>query len=305
VSPWRDETVQRVVRQMIPGAIGIAAFQINVLTTQGVAFWVNPPIVAKFNLAVRLMELPQGVFGISLATYLLPALSGLAAERKHKEFRATLNYGVDHLVFVNLLATMLLCVLAEPIIRLLFERGKFEPEDTPKVAFALVWLAPGLLAFSMVNILARAFYALGDTKTPMKISIGCLMLNLVFALTLVWRMRQGGLALANTLSACCNVCLLFYALRAKLGELEFVTLKKIMPKLLAAVLLAGLATWGISRWWEGSIGNAGLWRRMGAVFLPMTAATIIYGAVALAWRIPAAMEIGGLILERLRLRTSR
>jgi putative peptidoglycan lipid II flippase len=302
VSPWRDETVRRVVRQMIPGAIGVAAFQINVLTTQSVAFWVDPSIVAKFMLAVRLMELPQGVFGISLATYLLPTLSGLAAERKHKEFRATLNHGVDHLVLVNLLATILLVLLAEPIIRLLFQHGKFLPEDTPKVAFALVWLAPGLLAFSIVNILARAFYALGDVRTPMKISIVCLGLNLVFALTLVWRMRQGGLALANSLSACVNVFLLFSALRGKLGELELATLKKIIFKLLLAALLAGSATWGISHWWEQSIGHAGLWQRMGAVFVPMTAAAVIYGALTLWSKVPPALEIGGLVLERLRWR---
>jgi putative peptidoglycan lipid II flippase len=299
VSPWHNDTVIRVVRQMIPGAIGVAAFQINVLTTQGVAFWVDPSIVAKFNLAVRLMELPQGVFGISLATYLLPTLSGLVAEKKHKEFRATLNHGIDHLFFVNLLATMLLVVMAKPIITLLFEHGKFTAEDTPKVAFALVWLAPGLLAFSMVNILARAFYALGDTRTPMKISIFCLALNLVFALTLVWRMRQGGLALANTLSACCNVFLLFRALRSRLGELELETLKEIAFKLLMAVVLAGAATWGISHCWEQAIGHANLWQKLGAVFIPMTAATAIYGAVTLWWKVPPAKEIGGLMLERI------
>jgi putative peptidoglycan lipid II flippase len=303
VSPWRDETVRRVVRQMIPGAIGIAAFQINVLTTQGVAFWVDPSIVAKFNLSVRLMELPQGVFGVSLATYLLPTLAGLAAERKHKEFRATLNHGVDHLVLVNLLATILLVLLAEPIIRLLFQHGNFLPEDTPKVAYALVWLAPGLLAFSIVNILGRAFYALRDFRTPMKISIVCLALNLVFALTLVWRMRQGGLALANTLSACVNVFLLFIALRRKLGELELTSLKKIIFKLVLSAGLAGLATWGISLWWEQRIGHIGLLRQLGAVFVPMTAATVIYGAVTLWSKVPAALEMGGLVLERLKLRT--
>src|SRR4029077_14298656 len=89
VTPWRDETVRRVVTQMIPGAVGVAAFQINVLITQGMAFWVGTGVVTSFTVAVRLMELPQGVFGISLATYLLPTLSGLAAEKKYPEFRAT------------------------------------------------------------------------------------------------------------------------------------------------------------------------------------------------------------------------
>ena len=94
VSPWRDETVRRVVCKMIPGTIGVAAFQINVTLVLAIAFWVNTQIVASFNYAVRLMELPQGMFGISLATYLLPTLSSLAAEKNYSEFRGTLRHGL-------------------------------------------------------------------------------------------------------------------------------------------------------------------------------------------------------------------
>ena len=121
--------------------------------------------VASFNYAVRLMELPQGMFGISLATYLLPTLDGLAAEKNYPEFRATLRHGLGTLLFANLIAAILLVVLAEPIVRLLFEHGdKFTAASTARATFALVCLAPGLVAFSTVNVLARAFYALGDTQ---------------------------------------------------------------------------------------------------------------------------------------------
>src|ERR1017187_1495673 len=167
---------------MIPGAIGVAAFQINVALVQGLAFWVGNGIVSSFNGAVRLMELPQGMFGISLATYLLPTLSGLAAEKNHAGFRQTLKQGLGYLAFVNLLAGAMAFALAGPIVRLIFEHEKFGPQDTLRVAFALMALAPGLFFFSAVNILARAFYALHDIKTPMKISIICLVLNLIFAL---------------------------------------------------------------------------------------------------------------------------
>src|SRR5882672_11679914 len=152
VSPWRDPTVREVVRKMVPGALGVAAFQINVLLTNGIAFWVDPQIVASFDYAVRLMELPQGVFGISLATYLLPTLSGLAAEKNYDEFRATLRHGVSTLIFFNVIAAMLLVVLAEPIVRLLFERGLFTADSTQRAALALICLAPGLVAFSTVNV---------------------------------------------------------------------------------------------------------------------------------------------------------
>src|SRR6266404_5260335 len=220
VSPWRDPTVREVVRKMIPGSIGVAAFQINVLVTQCFSFWFDPTIVSTFNYSVRLMELPQGLFGISLATYLLPTLSGLAAEKKYPEFRQTLSQGLCYLSFANLLASAIAFALAEPIVRLIFEHGKFGPGATFRVAWALKCLAPGLLMFSMINILARAFYALNDIKTPMKVSLVCLVLNLLFAFWLVHPYREAGLSVANTLSATVNVCLLMYALRRKLSTLN-------------------------------------------------------------------------------------
>lgn len=298
VSPWRDETVHRVVRQMIPGAIGVAAFQINVLMTQSVAYWVDPAIVAWFNYSVRLMELPQGVFGISLATYLLPTLSGLAADKKHDQFRHTLNNGIDHLVFLNLLASILLCVLAVPILRLLFQGGEFTARDTTESALALMTLAPGLIAFSLVNILARAFYALGDTTTPMRISIFCLVLNLVFGLSLVWKFRQGGLGAANTLSAIFNVGLLFYALRRKLGHLGIGELRKMLVPVFASGIVAGVVAALSSQQWEQHFGHRGLIMRMGAVFVPMGAASLAYFGVALAFRVGPALEMGQLALGR-------
>jgi putative peptidoglycan lipid II flippase len=305
VSPWGDATVRRVMRQMIPGTIGIAAFQINMLTTYGIAFWVDPGIAASFNVAVRLMELPQGVFGVSLATYLLPTLSGLAAEKKYDEFRSTLNQGIDHLVFVNLLATLMLFFLATPMIRLLFEHGKFGPEATQKVTWALVCLSPGLLAFSLVNILARAFYALGDTKTPMKISIFCLGVNLIFALVFVWKWRQGGLGLANSISACFNVSLLFYALRRKLGKLEFGALRHMLWPILVAGVIAGVVIVSLSHFWESSVGHTGLTRRLGAVFVPMTAGAMVYWLVTLWFKVPPAMEMGNLVWKKLPFGTKR
>ena len=298
VSPWRDETVGRVVRQMIPGTIGVAAFQINVLLTQSVAFWVSPQIVASFNYAVRLMELPQGVFGISLATYLLPTLSGMAAEKKYDDFRAKLRSGIGTLLFFNVIAAVLLIVLAEPIVRLLFERGLFTAESTQRAALALVCLAPGLVAFSTVNVLARAFYALGDTTTPMKIGVACLVLNLILAIALVHPFRQGGLGIANTVTSLCNVTLLLFALRKKMGGLGMGSLRASLSPLALAGALAGGAAFFGARFWESSLGHATLALKMGAVFAPAAVAGLIYWLAALLFRIPAAQEMRALILPK-------
>lgn len=291
VTPWRDETVRRVVKQMLPATIGVAAFQINVVLVNVLAYWVDDYVVASFQYAVRLMELPQGLFGLSLAAYLLPTLSGLAAEKKFDAFRRELSQGANYLVFVNLIASVLLFTLAEPIMRLLFERGKFDATSTSQAALALTCLAPGLVLFSLVNIFARAFYALGDTKTPMRISVFCLTLNLVLAAALVWRYKQGGLGLANTASAALNFGLLFYALRRKLTKLEMQSLRRTVLPLLLATALAGTVAWWGWRSWEGALGHATLFLKIGAVFAPALAAGILYWLVNLALEVPAAKEL--------------
>ncbi|HRI14626.1 MAG TPA: murein biosynthesis integral membrane protein MurJ [Verrucomicrobiota bacterium] len=204
VNPLGDPTVAEVVRRMAPATLGAAAYQFNVVLTQSIAVTEAANIVSAYNYAVRLMELPQGVIGISLATYLLSELSGLMAEKKLPEFRAALREGLLQLVFLNTLATVLLLVLAKPMIRLLFEHRKFTPTDTDLCSQALWALAPGLLLFSVNNIFVRAFYALGDTRTPMRISVVCLGFNLVLSFFLIPALRQAGMGLANTTSALLN-----------------------------------------------------------------------------------------------------
>ena len=300
VSPRNDATVREVLRKMIPGSIGVAAFQINVLVTQCFSYWFDPHIVSTFYYAVRLMELPQGMFGISLATYLLPTLSGLAAEKKYPEFRSTLGQGLGYLAFANLIASAIAVALAEPIIRLLFQHGEFGPASTHRVSLALEWLAPGLLMFSTVNILARAFYALNDISTPMKISVFCLAANLIFAVWLVQEYREAGLAAANTLSGTINVILLLYALRKKLARLNWPGLgQSVVLLVLAAVVAGGIAFWTYHLW-DNQFGRASIAAKIGAVFVPAGIAGIAYWVGAWASGVPAAREITGLLLRRFR-----
>jgi putative peptidoglycan lipid II flippase len=306
ITPFRNPDVQRVVRQMIPGMLGVAAFQFNVLTTTSIAFFwdvktgTSSSIVASYDYAVRLMEFPQGLFGISLATYLLPTLSGLAVDKKFGEFRATYKQAIGYLFFSNLLATILLVVLARPIIRLLFQHGEFDHAATDRAGFALSCLGPGLLAFSMVNITARAFYALGDTATPMKISAFCLILNVLFAVWLIPALREGGMGIANTMSAAVNVYLLIFGLKKKLSKLEFSDLRPILVQMLGAGILAGIFAYAASYAWEKYVGGSNLFQRIGAVFVPVALAGGTYIAALLWMRVPQAHDIVGLIRGKVR-----
>ncbi|HSA11027.1 MAG TPA: murein biosynthesis integral membrane protein MurJ [Candidatus Paceibacterota bacterium] len=300
VSPWRNPTVRDVVRKMLPGSIGVAAFQINVLITQCFSFWYDSTIVATFNYSVRLMELPQGLFGISLATYLLPTLAGLAAAKKLPEFRQTLAQGLSYLAFANLIAAAIALALAVPIVRLIFEHGKFDQDATQRVALALACLAPGLLMFSANNILARAFFALNDIKTPMKISIVCLVLNLGFALWLVQSHREAGLAVANSLSASLNTALLVYALRRKLSRLDLTGLRRALLVLVPNALLAGMVAAALAWLWDHHLGHATLMRQAGMVFIPGGVAVLVYWLFALWLKVPAAQEMTSLLGQRFR-----
>ena len=300
VSPWKNETTRLVTTRMIPGIIGVAAFQLNVLLVQGLAFAINPQINASFDYAVRLMELPQGMFGISLATFLLPVLSVLALEKNYPEFCSTLREGISTLLFANLIAAILLVVLAEPIVRLIFERGAFTAASTERTALALLCLAPGLVAFSTVNILSRAFFALGDTLTPMKISLACLILNLLIAIALILPLKQGGLGIANTLTSVCNAGLLFFALRKKIGQLDLAPLRATFLPLGIAGVMAGFMAWQGAQFWENALGHATLARKLGAVFVPATAAGLVYTALALIFKVPAAQELTAFAFRKFR-----
>jgi putative peptidoglycan lipid II flippase len=224
----------------------------------------------------------------------------LAAEKRFDEFRSTIRQALGYLMFANLIASVCLVVLAEPIIRLLFERGEFTALATRRASFALACLAPGLIAFSTVNILARAFYALGDTQTPMKISCVCLALNVVFVIGLAGPFRQGGLGIANTLSAAINVWLLLYGLRRKLKRLEFAELRRSVLQMAGGAILAGEAAWLGSAAWERWMGHAGLAENLGAVFVPLAVASLLYGAVLLWLQVPQAREFFTLLRQKLR-----
>jgi putative peptidoglycan lipid II flippase len=147
------------------------------------------------------------------------------------------------------------------------------------------------VVFSLVNILARAFYALGDIRTPMRISIFCLVLNILIAFVLVWPFEQGGLGLANSISAACNALLLTVALRKKLGRLEMAELRKTIAVLLAAAALGGIAAWGAWEFWETRLGHGTLGLKLGAVFVPMGLGTAIYFGIAMWLRVPYVKEI--------------
>ena len=303
VAPWRNDSVREVVRKMIPATIGVAAFQFNIIITQTLAFWIErasgTKIVASFEYAVRLMELPQGVFGVSLATFLLPTLAGLAAEKQFPEFRENLRRGMGYLFFVNAIAAAMLMVLAVPMVRLLFEHGAFTADSTRRASFALMCLAPSLLTYSAVNVMARAFYALGDTKVPMQISAVCLCLNIVVLLPLIFMfpkgLQAGALGVANALSSLLNVGLLSYALKRKMPKWEIQSLLRPVAGMLLAAVVAGGVAWFLHGQWVANLGYETVWLKIGEVFAPAIVAALVYWGITAAIGLREARDLFALI----------
>ena len=284
ISPLQNDSMRTILQRMGPGVLGVAAFQINVLATYCIGFFVGEHVVASYGYAVRLLELPQGLFSVSLATFLLPALAGYAAEKKYGEFRTDMDEAARHLLFVNLPAAVLLFVMAEPIVQLLFQYGAFNEESTQRTAWALRCLAPALPGYSLVQILGRAFFALGDMKTPVKISIICLGLNLALSLVLVFQfdpnLRQGAFGIANTISSTLNAALLWRALRRRkeLAPVALPGLRRQLPMMVGFAGLAGLVAWGISIGVTGE--SMTMQARLVYVFVPLLGACAVYCVVS-------------------------
>ena len=154
---------------------------------------------------MRFIHFPLGIFGIAIATAVLPTMSAQAARRETEEFRETLSLGLRLVFFIMFPAMAGLITLRVPIVNLLLEHGQFDRLSTQGVAAALLFYAVGLWAFAGVRLVSQAFYALQDTKTPVKIAVVALVTNMLLSYAFIsWtKLEHGGLALANSLAAAC------------------------------------------------------------------------------------------------------
>ncbi len=216
----RDRAVRTVGRLMAPRALGLAGVQLNFMVNTILASGLAPGSLAALNYAWLLMLLPQGIVAQGVATAAFPALSSLAARADRPGLRRTLSLSLRMVWFLTLPASAGLLILREPLVRLLLERGKFGADSTQAVAYALQFFAVGLVAHATVEILARAFYALQDTRTPVAVGIAGVVLNIGLSVAMVGVLGHGGLALANTLATWMEMVALVVLLRGKLGGLR-------------------------------------------------------------------------------------
>ena len=209
----RDPAVSRVFRLMLPAIFGSSVAQINMLVNRLLASFLVTGSVSWLYYSDRLMEFPLGVFGIALATVILPSLSFKHANGSGAAFSRTLDWALRWVFLISIPATVGLVFLARPILITLFQYGAFGAHDVEMTARALMAFALGLTGFVLVKVLAPGFYARQDTKTPAKIAAVAFGVNIVLSLALVFPLKHVGLALAISLAAFLNAGLLFRLLR--------------------------------------------------------------------------------------------
>ncbi|MGB1110257.1 MAG: murein biosynthesis integral membrane protein MurJ, partial [Gammaproteobacteria bacterium] len=210
---WQDSGVRKIMRLMVPALFGSSVAQINLLLDTLIASFLITGSVSWLYFSDRLMEFPLGVFGIAIATVILPSLSRRHAEADSSTFAATLDWGMRWSILIAVPAMLALVLLPGPLLTTLFQYGEFSEHSVYMASQSLIAYGLGLPAFVLIKVLAPGFYSRQDTKTPVKVGVIAMVTNMAFNIALVFPLAHVGLALATTLSAYVNAGLLFMLLR--------------------------------------------------------------------------------------------
>jgi len=209
---YRHEGVMRIARLMVPALFGVSVSQINLLLDTVLASFLQTGSVSWLYYSDRLAELPLGIFGIAIATVILPSLSRKHASQSSQAFSDTLDWGLRTVMIIGVPAAVALVLLAEPLVTSLFYYGALDQHDVIMSARSLRAYSLGILAFMLIKVLAPGYFSRQEMKTPVKIGILAMIVNMVLNLILIWPLQHAGLALATSLSSWLNAALLFSGL---------------------------------------------------------------------------------------------
>ena len=246
---WKDAGIIKVGKLMGPAFISFGVYEINLLVDTLLASLLAAGSVSYLYYANRLVQLPLGVFGVALGVALLPMLTGQAARKEIEELRETLAFGVRLVLFITVPASVGLILLSFPITNTLWERGEFLRATSEGTSMALIYYSVGLCAFAGTRVMVSAFYSFQDTKTPMKIGIYSMILNVGLAVILMGPLKHGGIALATSLSSIFNAGALVYLMRKRLGRMGGRSILRALIQLTLASTLMGMAVYFTTGWW--------------------------------------------------------
>lgn len=292
-----NPAVREVGRLMAPRLLGVAVVQLNFLVNTNLASRMAEGSLTAITLAFTLMIMPQAVIAQAIAIAALPTFSAQVARGEMAEMRASLASTLRGVLFLSLPASLGLILLRKPIVALALQHGAFGTSSTEMVAWALLWYAAGLLGHSLLEITARAFYALHDTRTPVLVGTVAMSLNVLFSVGFSalfsragW-LPHGGLALANSLATAVECLALLALMRRRLGGLDLPRLQRGILATTAAALVMSLALLG----WLRAAASASAWISGGMGVLIGAA---VYGVAAFVLGAPEARQLPGMFLRR-------
>ena len=295
---FRHPAVLRIARLMLPGIAGVAIYQINVVVTRLLASFLPQGSVSYLYYGQRLFEFPQGIFVVSLAQAVLPAMSRQAALGDEHGLKESLSFALALILLVTLPAALGLILCAVPVYSLFFMRGAFSFEDVHQTALALAAFAPGLLFVGISRVVVPTFYALKDTRTPVWISFGTLLVNAGLGVALMGPLRHTGLAMAVSIASAFNALVLLWALRRKIGSLGLSSLVRSLAGIVPAAALMGVFVWLVLR--------LGPWQAAGERLVKAGVLTVavgggiaIYAGGCLLLKVPEAAEAAALLRRKL------
>ncbi|MGD8116361.1 murein biosynthesis integral membrane protein MurJ [Vibrio sp. TRT 29B02] len=263
---WRDPGVVKIRTLMIPALFGVSVSQINLLFDTFIASFLQTGSISWLYYSDRLLEFPLGLFGIAIATVILPALSRKHVDAHNEGFAQTMDWGVRMVTLLGIPAMLGLMVLAKPMLMVLFMRGEFTPQDVEFASMSLMAYASGLLNFMLIKVLAPGYYSRQDTKTPVKYGIIAMVTNMVFNAIFAYFYGYVGLAIATALSALVNMTLLYRGLHiAGVYQLTRKTLIFVGKLIIAGGLMVTAIMWQLeemSIWLSWSLAHRVMWLSM-------------------------------------------
>ena len=299
VIDWRDPAVKQVFVLMLPVTLGLGLINFNAVVDSVFASRLIDPELAPtaIDRAFRIYMLPQGMFSVAVATVLFPLLSRLATRGDLDGFRSTVGFGLRQIAFLLVPASAFVAVLAEPIVRLIYQRGQFGPGQTPVVAAALAAFSLGLTFNGAMLMLNRAFFSLQSPWLPTVIAVGNLALNAALD-GAFYRLGTWGIPLSTSLVNIAGTALLLLLLRRRLGRIDFArTADATVRIVIAAAVLAGVS-YGVWRGLDEALGRA-LWAQLISVGTALAAGTAAY---LVSCRLLGVRELNALLALRERLR---
>src|SRR5450755_4783372 len=290
---WRDAGVKAILLLMGPAVIAASTTQFNVLVNSMFASTLGDGPIFWLAIAFRLMQLPLGVFGVALGTVTLPLLSRLVVAGQMTAFRTELARAMRLALLLTIPSTIGLVMLAEPIISVLYQHGKFNAYQAAQAAGALRYYAIGLAGYAALKVLVNAFYALDRRKTPMLVSFLAVGLNLLFNWIFTFRLGWGhrGLAFSTGCVATCNFLLLYALMRRRLGGLE----SRRMLASLGKIAVAGAALCAVcaasSHWLLADWATQAFWSKAAALFGTVIAGMLVFAGCGALLKIEELTDV--------------